>query len=153
MKCPHCKKEIPDEQLAKHLAGKGGRKSKRTITPEQQAKLQAARKMRMRKPNPGSDAAQHCKHKMKKKSAYSRKGLLIEIFRKEAESQNNRKPKCYNDAAMSTKPQVGYSKAKGKFTVNGDPITDEYARELWDAGASDWTQAAFREMSKRVMEE
>ncbi len=39
---------------------------------------------------------------MKKRSTYSRKGLLTEIFRKEAESQNNRKPKCYNDAAMNT---------------------------------------------------
>jgi hypothetical protein len=37
---------------------------------------------------------------MKKKSAYCRKGLLSEIFRKEAESQNNRNPKCYNTAAM-----------------------------------------------------
>jgi len=41
-----------------------------------------------------------CKHKINKKSAYCHKGLLIEIFRKEAESQNNRKPECYNNAAM-----------------------------------------------------
>jgi len=44
MICPHCKKDIPDEQVAKHIAAKGGSKSKRTITPEQQAKMQHARR-------------------------------------------------------------------------------------------------------------
>lgn len=44
MICPHCKKNIPDEAIAKHLAAKGGKASKRKITPEQQAKLQQARK-------------------------------------------------------------------------------------------------------------
>jgi hypothetical protein len=43
---------------------------------------------------------------MKKKSAYCHKGLLIEIFRKEAESQNNRNPKCYNNAAMKKHQQI-----------------------------------------------
>lgn len=43
MICPHCKKEIPDEQIAKHFASKGGSKSKRRITPEQQQKMQEAR--------------------------------------------------------------------------------------------------------------
>ena len=63
------------------------------------------------------------KHKMKKKSAYSRKGLLIEIFRKEAESQNNRNSKCYNDAAMKKVTTV---------TINGSPVemTESQAREL-----------------------
>ena len=60
---------------------------------------------------------------MKKKSAYCRKGLLIEIFRKEAESQNNRKPKCYNNAAM---------KKTIIKTINGRDIemTIHQAREL-----------------------
>ena len=43
MICPHCKKDIPDKTVAKHLASKGGAKSKRTITPEQQAKMQERR--------------------------------------------------------------------------------------------------------------
>jgi thiamine biosynthesis protein ThiC len=44
MICPHCKKDIPDLTIAKHLAAKGGSKSKRTITPEQQKKMQESRK-------------------------------------------------------------------------------------------------------------
>ena len=44
MRCPHCDKDIPDTEIAKHLASKGGSKSKRTITPEQQRKMQAAKK-------------------------------------------------------------------------------------------------------------
>jgi len=44
MKCPHCGKNISDKMISKHLASKGGAKSKRTITPAQQKKLQAARK-------------------------------------------------------------------------------------------------------------
>lgn len=44
MKCPHCHQTISDELIAKHLASKGGKKSVRKITPEQQAKMQAARK-------------------------------------------------------------------------------------------------------------
>lgn len=35
MKCPKCKAEIPDATIAKHLASKGGSKSKRTLTPAQ----------------------------------------------------------------------------------------------------------------------
>lgn len=35
MKCPHCNKDIEDALLARHLASKGGKKSKRTLTPEQ----------------------------------------------------------------------------------------------------------------------
>jgi len=44
MICPHCRKDIPDATVAKHLASKGGGKSKRAITPEQQAIMQQARK-------------------------------------------------------------------------------------------------------------
>ena len=51
MICPHCKKDIDDSAVAKHLAAKGGRKSRRTITPEQQAKMQEWRK----KAQPGSE--------------------------------------------------------------------------------------------------
>jgi copper chaperone CopZ len=39
MKCPHCNKEIKNP-----IASAGGKKSKRKITPAQQAKMQAARK-------------------------------------------------------------------------------------------------------------
>jgi sarcosine oxidase delta subunit len=38
--CPHCGKEFKSENQAK-----GGRKSKRTISPEDQAKLQEARRI------------------------------------------------------------------------------------------------------------
>jgi hypothetical protein len=44
MICPHCKKDIPDAAVARHLASKGGAASKRTITPAQQRKMQAAKK-------------------------------------------------------------------------------------------------------------
>jgi len=44
MICPHCQQDIPDAAVAKHLAAKGGQKSKRTITLEQQAKMQAAKR-------------------------------------------------------------------------------------------------------------
>lgn len=50
MICPHCKNDIPDTAVAKHLAAKGGRKSKSKITPEQQAKMQEGRKKRRKKP-------------------------------------------------------------------------------------------------------
>ncbi|WP_340152150.1 hypothetical protein [uncultured Sneathiella sp.] len=43
MICPHCQKDISDKTVAKHLAAKGGVKGKRKITPEQQAKMQAAK--------------------------------------------------------------------------------------------------------------
>ena len=49
MRCPHCDKDIPDKDLAKHLAAKGGRKSRGTITPEQQRKMQAAKKANHKK--------------------------------------------------------------------------------------------------------
>jgi len=44
MKCPHCNGEISDTEAARYIASKGGSKSKRRITPEQQAKMQAARR-------------------------------------------------------------------------------------------------------------
>ncbi len=46
MKCPHCGKEIDNVQIARYLAAKGGKLSKRTITPEQQAKMQKGRAIR-----------------------------------------------------------------------------------------------------------
>ncbi len=46
MKCPHCKKEIPDTEIKQHSASLAGKKSKRTISPEAQAKMQASRKKR-----------------------------------------------------------------------------------------------------------
>lgn len=47
MKCPNCHTEIPDS-LA-DFSRKGGKASKRTITPEQQAMMQKARKKSKRK--------------------------------------------------------------------------------------------------------
>ena len=43
MICPHCNIDIDNKTIAKHLASSGGKKSKRKITPEQQATMQAAR--------------------------------------------------------------------------------------------------------------
>lgn len=39
MKCPHCGKEIKNE-----ISQKGGKKSRRKITPEQQEKMQQAKR-------------------------------------------------------------------------------------------------------------
>ena len=44
MKCPHCRKEISNEVISRALASKGGRKSKRSISPEAQTKMQEARR-------------------------------------------------------------------------------------------------------------
>lgn len=52
MKCPRCGHEFKDERSAK-----GGRASRRVITPEQQAKMQAAREKR-RKQQPVIDASE-----------------------------------------------------------------------------------------------
>lgn len=41
MRCPHCKTEI---NIAAILGKEGGKKSRRAITPEQQAKMQEGRK-------------------------------------------------------------------------------------------------------------
>ena len=46
MICPRCNKDIPDKDIAKHLASKGGKKSRRVITKEQQARMQAGRKIK-----------------------------------------------------------------------------------------------------------
>lgn len=43
MKCPKCGHEWKDEGRSK-----GGKSSKRSITPEQQAKMQAARKRKIK---------------------------------------------------------------------------------------------------------
>lgn len=43
MKCPNCKTEIDDKEISHYMASKGGKKSKRKITPDQQAEMQAAR--------------------------------------------------------------------------------------------------------------
>ena len=34
MNCPHCHAEIPDAEIARYLAAKGGRRSKRVLTSE-----------------------------------------------------------------------------------------------------------------------
>jgi hypothetical protein len=43
MKCPRCGKKISDKAIAKHLASKGGSKSRRVLTPEQARGMVAAR--------------------------------------------------------------------------------------------------------------
>ena len=50
MKCPHCGQNFKDDGRAK-----GGRASRRTITPEQQALMQAARKRRKADGHNGKD--------------------------------------------------------------------------------------------------
>jgi hypothetical protein len=50
MICPHCKKDIPDAAIARHLASKGGKAGKRTISPKQQRAMQAAKKAKNNKP-------------------------------------------------------------------------------------------------------
>lgn len=49
MICPHCNKNIPDATVAKHLASKGGKAGRRTITPEQQAAMHAAKQAKRKK--------------------------------------------------------------------------------------------------------
>ena len=43
MECPRCKHEIPESLLKTWWASLGGKASKRTISPEQQKKMQAWR--------------------------------------------------------------------------------------------------------------
>jgi len=43
LKCPKCLTELSDKIIARYLASKGGAKSKRVITAEQQIKMQEAR--------------------------------------------------------------------------------------------------------------
>ena len=50
MICPNCKTEIRNEVVAAELGRKGGTKSKRKITPEQQAMMQSKKKERKEKP-------------------------------------------------------------------------------------------------------
>ncbi len=45
MKCPHCDQGIDEGLLKKHFSSIGGKNSKRKITSEQQAKMQAGRKI------------------------------------------------------------------------------------------------------------
>lgn len=52
---------------------------------------------------------------------------------------------------MKTKPIIRYIREVELFTADGDFITEEKAREIWEAATGDWTQAAFQEMSRRVM--
>lgn len=52
---------------------------------------------------------------------------------------------------MKTKPIIRYIREVELFTANGDFITDDKAREIWDNGTGDWSQGAHQEMSRRVM--
>ena len=46
MNCPHCDREIPDEEIARHLAAKGGRRSKRVLTSKA-ARAMGRRRVRL----------------------------------------------------------------------------------------------------------
>lgn len=52
---------------------------------------------------------------------------------------------------MNDKPQISYCRLQGYFWKDGVEITDEKAREIWDAGIGDWTQGAFQEMTKKAL--
>lgn len=43
MECPKCGNKISDKIVARHLASKGGRKSRRVLTPEQARKMVESR--------------------------------------------------------------------------------------------------------------
>jgi hypothetical protein len=43
MICPNCGEEIDDKLISKHLAGKGGRASSRTLSSEDAKKMAAQR--------------------------------------------------------------------------------------------------------------
>ena len=46
MICPHCNTDISDKLIGKHLASKGGKKSRRKLTPEDAKKMVAARELK-----------------------------------------------------------------------------------------------------------
>jgi hypothetical protein len=48
MKCPHCGKEISQHDVAKAIGKEGGKKSKRTLTPEQAKAMVEAREKKKR---------------------------------------------------------------------------------------------------------
>lgn len=48
MKCPHCGKEISQHDIAKAIGSEGGKKSKRTLTPEQARAMVEARERKKR---------------------------------------------------------------------------------------------------------
>ena len=52
---------------------------------------------------------------------------------------------------MKKKPQIEYDKYMQHFIADGVIIGDDIARDLWDDGSCDWSQAAFQEMARRVM--
>jgi hypothetical protein len=53
---------------------------------------------------------------------------------------------------MKEKPIIRYIDNVQLFTADGNYISDETARKVWDDGSGDWTQGAFQEMSRRVMQ-
>jgi hypothetical protein len=44
MICPHCNTEIDDKLLSQHLGGKGGRKSRRVLSPEEAKRIAKCKK-------------------------------------------------------------------------------------------------------------
>lgn len=48
------------------------------------------------------------------------------------------------------KPSIRYTHA-GAFTLDGSPITDQQAREHFEACNCDWSDAARIEMSRRIL--
>lgn len=54
---------------------------------------------------------------------------------------------------MKTKPAITYCRLQGNFYKDGVEITDDEAREIWDAGTGDWSMGAFEKMAQRVLSE
>lgn len=48
MKCPHCGGEITQQDIAKAIGSEGGKKSKRTLTPEQAKAMVESREKKRR---------------------------------------------------------------------------------------------------------
>lgn len=46
MKCPFCHKDIPNEEIAKSIGSAGGKKSRRTLTPEKAKEMVEIRKLK-----------------------------------------------------------------------------------------------------------
>lgn len=52
---------------------------------------------------------------------------------------------------MKTKPIIRWNPDVQLFTINGDFLPDDKAREIWDEGSGDWSHGAYQEMARRVM--
>lgn len=53
MNCPKCGNTISDKEIAKHLASKGGKKSRRSLSPEDARKMVEAREKKRKESENG----------------------------------------------------------------------------------------------------